>query len=363
MMSVYVPDVGDGLAAGIRTLDGTSIQIDCGSQHDKEAAFHKGLCRIEPEVFFLSHFHADHYNGLLHANHPRPWSWPAIQQVFYPRIPVFRERTTFLRCMLAMDHWLMGDTSGSMAADLLSVLSRINRRPFTYRSLSMGDTVTIGGSQYDVLWPPARIDDDVTLKVISTAIRDFNVAAEEDEDLRRILERIGDGEGMRRYVAVEGESGELPGCEEISERGDDLPHPRTREDLPECVRKANDSLREAANHLSLAFHEDNKRLFVGDLEEHVIRHVVRLLADKKRYHFFATITPHHGTHWHRDLCHIHTCYAISSVGNRLFRHLSPEYKSIADTCLITHLNGDVEVPAFLPAWYGPRPWRYWRTFL
>lgn len=363
MMSVYVPDVGDGLAAGIHTLDGTRIQIDCGSQHDEKAAYSKGLCRIEPEVFFLSHFHADHYNGLLHANHPRPWPWLAIRQAFYPRIPVFRERTTFLRCMLAMDHWLMGDTSGSMAADFLSVLSRINRTPFMYRSLSMGDTVTVGGSQYDVLWPPARVEDDAILDVIATAIRDFNSAAEEDENLRRILERIDDGEEMLHYMPEEGESGELPGCKERSNRIDDIPHPRTRKNLPESVRKANDSLREAANHLSLAFHEDNKLLFLGDLEAHEIRHVVRLLADKKRDHFFATITPHHGTHWHRDLRNIHTCCAISSVGDRLFRHLSPEYKSIADTCFITHLNGDVEVPAFLHTWFGPRPWRYWQTFL
>ncbi len=40
LMSVYVPDVGDGLAAGIRTLDGTRIEIDCGSQHEEAAAFH-----------------------------------------------------------------------------------------------------------------------------------------------------------------------------------------------------------------------------------------------------------------------------------------------------------------------------------
>jgi hypothetical protein len=250
-----------------------------------------------------------------------------------------------------------------MAADYLSVLSRINRTSFTYQSLSAGDTVSIGGSQYDILWPPAVVDDEATLKVIATAITDFNAAAEEDESLRRILDGIGDGEEMRRYMPEEREAGELPGRGERSERMDGLPRPHAREDLPECVRKANDSLRAAANHLSLAFHEDNKFLFLGDLEKSEIRHVVRLLVDKKRDHFFATITPHHGTHWHKDLRNIHTCCAISSVGGGLLRHISPEYKSIADVCLITHLNGDVEVPGFFPTWYGPMPWRYWRTFL
>jgi hypothetical protein len=363
MMTVYVPDVGDGLAAGIRTLDDTRVQIDCGSQHNAEAALHKGLHRIDPGAFFLSHFHADHYNGLVLPNHRRPWPLPTIEQAFYPRIPVFRQRETFLRSMLAMAHWLMGDTSGSMAADFLGVLSRINRTSFTYRSVSMGDTVCIGGSQYEILWPPRSFEDDATLKVIATAITDFDAAAEEDESLRRILQGIGESGEMRPYMAEEGEVGELPGFGHHAKRRDDQSHPPERTEFPEPIRKANESLRKAANHLSLAFHEDNKLLFLGDLEEHEIRHVVRALKDKKRDQFFATITPHHGTHWHNDLRRIHTCCTISSVGAGLFRHLSPEYKSMSDMCLITHLNGDVEVPLLFPTWYGPRPWRYWRTFL
>lgn len=286
-----------------------------------------------------------------------------LRQAFYPRIPVFKQRETFLRCMLAMNHWLMGDTSGSMAADFLSVLSRINHTPFTYRSLCMGDTVCIGGSQYEILWPPRAVKDDATLRVIATAIAGFDAAAEEDESLQRILENIGESGEMLPYMANEGETGEFLSRGENVERRNDLSYPEERGDLPELIYKANESLRAAANHLSLAFHEDNKFLFMGDLEEHEIRHVVRTLVDKHRDQFFVTITPHHGTHWHRDLRQIHTYCAISSIGARLFRHLSPEYKSMSDICLITHLNGDVEVPVFSPTWYGPRPWRYWRTFL
>jgi ribonuclease BN (tRNA processing enzyme) len=72
MITVYVPDIGDGLAAGIKTLIGCNIQIDCGTQQPPERAFCKGLCRINPDVFLLSHFHVDHYNGLFELDRFRP---------------------------------------------------------------------------------------------------------------------------------------------------------------------------------------------------------------------------------------------------------------------------------------------------
>jgi hypothetical protein len=362
-MTIYVPDVGDGLAAGVRTIDGTPIEIDCGSQNEAEAARHKGLHRIDPNVFFLSHFHLDHYNGLVQPNSRRPWPWPTIRQAYYPRIPVFPERETFLRCMLAMAHWLLGDTSGSMAADFLSVLSGINYTSFTYRSISMGDTVSVGGSHYEVLWPPKILDEKGTLKVISRAIKDFHAATEEDESLRRLLERIDERGEMRPYMSAEGETGELPGKEKRAGLRDECPYPLRERHLPAVIQKANKSLRKAANHLSLAFHEDNKFLFMGDIEASEIRQVINMLARKDRDRFFAMIAPHHGTHWHKDLRKIHSYFTISSVGSGLFPHLRTDYRLMSDICLITHLNGDVEVPVFFPPWYGMRSWRYWHKFL
>ncbi|MGO9572206.1 MAG: MBL fold metallo-hydrolase [Desulfomonilaceae bacterium] len=65
MRHLYVPDVGDGLAAGIRTISGPRLQIDCGSQNQPKLAFEKGLDSINPNALLLSHFHLDHYNWLL----------------------------------------------------------------------------------------------------------------------------------------------------------------------------------------------------------------------------------------------------------------------------------------------------------
>ncbi|HOX38423.1 MAG TPA: hypothetical protein PL033_10590 [Candidatus Brocadiia bacterium] len=359
MMLVYIPDVGDGLAAGISTIDGTKIQIDCGSQQEANVAFIKGIYRISPHSFFLSHFHLDHYNGLFcHNQHMERL---AIREAFYPRIPKFEQRDKFLRCVMAMNHRLMGDMSGSTVADFLSVLSSINYGPFIYRSLSKGDTVRIGGSEFHVLWPPKTVDK-ATTKVIAKAIEVFDAAKQEDEILQKILNRIGEKGNLDPYLSDERQTGEMPIC---GRRTCDLKHytfPSMR-DLPEVVRSASKSLRAAANHLSLAFHEDNLFLFMGDLESSQIKKVVKYLTAQERRHFFVLVTPHHGTHWHKNLLEIHACHSISSVGSGLFLKLRPEFKSISNISLITHLNGDIEVPLFCPRWCRWKHRRDWYGFL
>jgi len=363
MVTVYVPDIGDGLAAGIRTIAGCAIQIDCGSQQHPERAFHKGLCRINPDVFFLSHFHVDHYNGLFEFDRfrPHPFSTTSIEEVYFPRVPQFAQREHFLQCMLAMNRRVMGDATGSMEADFLCIISQINRRSFFYSALSAGDKVQVQGSEMEVLWPPRFLDDEYVLKVIRKAVSDFEAAKAKDETLRRIYEELGESGQMRPYTDDDNQRRELPG--NGNEPRETRLVSRKKRELSEVVKKANESLRGAANHLSLAFHEDNKFLFMGDLESREIKQVVDRLLKKKREHFLVFITPHHGTHWHQALGNLRADSAISSVGNRLFKHLSPEFKSMASQCLYTHLSGDIEVPVLSQWWHGHRSMREWNTFL
>lgn len=247
-----------------------------------------------------------------------------------------------------MNHLLLGDTTGSMEADFLSLLSTINNNSFKYKSVAAGDVIEISGSHFSVLWSPRLLDNKSTLAVVKNAISDFDEALEKDQITRRVYDSLGERDIVSSYLR-KNEHDFMAGAEG---RGSDwsLTLPEKRK-LPDAVIRANKSLRKAANHISLAFYEDNRILFMGDLESHEIKRVVADLKKNDRTHFLALITPHHGTRWHTSLGDIRCRWAISSIGKGLFKKARSEYKTISDECLLTYVNGDIGIP-------NPQFWHY-----
>ncbi len=230
-----------------------------------------------------------------------------------------------------------------MEADFLNVISKITWEKFTYHSLSAGDVMAINGSIFNVLWPPEVIESADTLAVIRKAIEDFDSALSEDEQLRRIYKQIEEGEGLRPYLPDGERSGELPGRAYRSEGFEPIRLPRERPAMPKVVERANKSLRRAANRMSLAFCEDNRLLFLGDLEQAEICIVAEQLSRANKTRFHTLMAPHHGTHWDDALRQIRANWVISSIGRKLFKNARPEYKDIADRCLLTYLTGDAYI--------------------
>lgn len=350
MRGIYVADVGDGLCMAIHTLSGEMIQIDCGGKEGSMAF--NGLERIfnhlsTPDIFVLSHFHIDHYNGLPYASINRHRFLPfRIREVYYPRIPEFREKEKFVCYLFAMNSRVFGSETGSMEYDFLRTVLRINNGvPFKYRSLSKGDEISVNGSIFEVLWPPTAIDDNKTLSVIKRALKDFEKAMEEDEETRRLYDRVREEGIFRIYFKEEGEKS---GFREDTDR---YINPECKgKELPDVVKKANESLRKAANHLSLALLEDNRFLFLGDIENREIKQIVKDLKSKGRKNFYIFITPHHGTHWHNSLREIRSIYSITSNGSKLCSKMKPYFKEISKRSLATYANGDIVIPA-MPLYY------------
>ncbi len=341
MITAYVPDVGDGLVVGFVTLADLRVQIDCGSSRTPELAAEKGLASINPEVFFLSHFHTDHYNGLFPRGRHRPRR-QRIEQVYFPRVPEFAEKREFMLCLLSVANRTFGHVTGSMEADFLRSVSRINACAFGYRALSQGDRVQMGGSEMEVLWPPRAVDGEETVAAVRRAILDFQVAKKEDPELSNIYECLADSGNMHPYIDPENKQGEFPG------RAEEQAEMRARNDeeknLPEPTRKANVSLREAANHFSLALRRDDRFLFMGDLEGASLGTVVADLASRRATRYLAIVSPHHGTKWHESMNQLRASWVITSVGEGLISKVVPRLKSIGRRHHITYLCGDLEVP-------------------
>ena len=349
MRSIHVADVGDGLCMALHTISNETLQVDCGGESSRLAFY--GLNNIlsrflHLDYFILSHFHVDHYNGLLYASTYPPKNLPfRVREVYYPRIPKFRERKRFLHCMFAMNARVFGAETGVREYDFLKAIGRLSRIPFRHRPLSKCDLINISGSGFEVLWPPAVIDDKLTLSVIRKALQDFESALEEDEETRRLYDSIRE-EGL--WVYLEGGEGK-----EIKEYSDRQTFPIRRErKLPPIVRRANKSLADAANHMSLVLCEDNRFLFWGDVEGFEIKQIVDELVSRSRKDFYIFIAPHHGTHWHSSLANLRCVWSVASNGKKLFSRMKP-FKSISLRTLATFINGEIIIPIYpLPGLWG-----------
>ena len=350
-MILRVPDIGDGLSATILTQPRVSIQIDCGSQQSPREAFEKGMSCTSPHFFILSHFHSDHYNGLFEG--VRAKKRFSIQQVIMPIIPQFRERKEFIHCLFAVNARILGGNSGSMEYDFLSIINKLCYRPISYRRVKSGDEVVLNGVHIQILWPPQTLNDDEILVSVKKAITDFNDALSQDEILKKIYDSLGEEGALESYLS-ENEIVERDGL------GNDELQPLLieREDVPDATKKANESLRRAANRLSLAFRIDSQLLFLGDLESKEINAVVNNLEVEQRLRFPIMLTPHHGTHWGKEMKKLSIDVVASSVGKKLFKKVKPDYKYIADYHLITYTEGEVVLPTcpgskrkYVPWWY------------
>ncbi len=337
MIALSVPDVGSGLSARILTVQHSHIQIDCGADRP-ETAFNRGPREVNPEAFVLSHFHYDHYNGLLYALRTSNHEWDGLRVVCFPRVPSFPQRREYLSCLFAMNCFLMGQMTGSREAELLELLFQVTGRKPKYRALSAGESVMVEGVKLEVLWPPSEYQDADFVAAVEHAIADFGDAKRADPELAEIHDRLD----LDGYVSASLE--EADGFKEYEPVGTIQKwSAKGRKELRPAVTKANDSLQRAANHISLAFHEDNRLLFLGDLDSKEIQQVVQELNKRDRTNFLILVSPHHGTHWHQDLRAIHSVDVVSSTGKDLIEHLAPIYKSISDFHYCTFTNGDLRL--------------------
>jgi ribonuclease BN (tRNA processing enzyme) len=343
MKNIYVSDVGDGLCMELRVMSNETIQIDWGSQQGGRFAFIKGN-NINPDVFILSHFHADHYNGLLYASTKSNNIKWKVKKVYYPRLPYFQKNQDFFLYLLTMNLRILGEETGIMEYDFLQTIAKINSIDFEYTPVSQGDIIDINGTYFEVLWPPKKINDKNSLKIIKKAIIDFEEALKKDKKTKEIYDYIKNNKEkiFRTYFSNDVEKIKTKHTIKNHKECNELKLNKT-DKIPKVVKEANYSLRRAANHLSLAFYESNNFLFLGDTENFEIKQIINYLLNRNCNEFYVLITPHHGTHWNKELYNIKCSCSISSNGKNLFSKMRTNFEEISAINLSTHIYGDINV--------------------
>ena len=199
-MPLHVTDVGDGLCLTIGSHRRSRVQVDCGSQQGARFSALQWIqgsagvpLRHSIKALILSHYHTDHYNGLVWAANAQS-HFPRLSRVshiYSPGLPDPPISVPLLRANLAFAAFTLGTRSGVMEVDFRRVAQRlVGNRPLTHRRLYAGDRVYAGGGLFlSVHWPP-RVLPVHAREPIQSAVRRFEKAIEESG--RRALKDLYD---------------------------------------------------------------------------------------------------------------------------------------------------------------------------
>jgi beta-lactamase superfamily II metal-dependent hydrolase len=356
MEALQMWNVGDGLSLVLWSRVGGWFHIDCGSSSDSTRAARTlyewpHLPHI-PGTFLLSHFHADHHNGIWRAASESPHPRLQVRQLYYPRLPAFARSQEFMVALFSLNMRILGAESGVVEYDFVRAVQRLTRSSFTVTPLSAGDVFSLDGAPFSVLWPPRKAENRLFTHKVEKALKAFDKAVELDEPLRMLAERVREETTEGPFWEKEQfEVGPFDGLESPAKNGKALPKPS------KAVSAANTLLRSVANELSLAFHEGGQFLFLGDLERRDLGKIVTKLRKKRYGSFGLLVAPHHGTHWHEKLRELRAGYVLCSFGGTMAKHWKPEFQEMARCSLATWTNGDLLL-SLGPRWIeigSPRP--------
>lgn len=347
MESIHIPDIGHGLAAQIfhypdrtrlppHSPSSSMALLDCGKRHGSKIACHVGLEKNKPEIFILSHFHGDHYNGMQAAESDSQ----NLKKVYYPRIPDFPDRDKYLVYNIAMTERVYGRRTGSVTADLLRNIKRINCREFEFVKLYQGREISFGDQKYDVLWPPRQLVDPA--QELSRALETFEKAREEDPILKEITDSIREREVVSDY------RGDRREYEPVTQdQGEPINQPPLEDrELPDITQQAQKRLREATDRMSLAFHNPDRILFLGDLKAGELRKVSKRLVEMKDTHYDILISPHHGTRYSTAMADLEANWTVSSLGIENLKSIHTRIRDIGHRNWATYLDGDFSRPIY-----------------
>lgn len=383
-MIVKVLDVGHGLCVHI-VGQGTDFVFDCGTHGNSGVervpkawtALSRSLRgrRGLVDAIAVSHLHWDHYCGFLE---PVPGIAHDVL-VTIPRIPVLADATP-LRNRFAAALLSLAPLDSSLGPLDIDLLRRIKRYAPAARPnpVSAGDPVDAANDQWEVLWPPPRIESGTRgLTKIERAVTAYEEAARNSPETRRRLDAVRESETFHELLSepLDGSDDEPRRKPNVREEHDDLDslidddegddnavlHHGADDDEPDGLEIDRDlaaaaaAVRDAANDLSLIMVSTNSRvLLTGDATRYAMSRAMQHAGRD----FNLVVTPHHGGRRHLpvSLRAAKSPFWASSAGGRIGRQVSQDYDWLGKHHR-TDLDGDA---AFLLEWdwiaRGYFPW-------
>lgn len=361
-MSFFVAKVGDGLCTGMRyRYSHHFAQCDWGGSNQKVAFYSYArlfkyivncVCNTSPKEFLLSHYHSDHYKGLVKASRLSQSKIQALnwepEMIYLPGMPIIDKREEFYLTLFTMNMFILGDLTGSIELDLFKLIRKMRTKSptFKYRFLYQGDTFDLAGEKHIVLWPPRRILNDDLTESITKTIDDFNRLKEENEQLKKIYHQIKNSNVVDDLIKQASQEHEkINELSDLIEKNDGVyieENYELSQNKDTNISELNKKLINIANHLSLAFYKESDLLFMGDVSPQVIPKIIEILQSSNALIYDSIITPHHGTYWDDSLKNLRANYVLVSNGSKLSAGLHPDWYSVG-TVISTHLHGDIKL--------------------
>lgn len=317
-MYIKMYDVNFGEAI-IYDNSNSKLLVDCGAKFGGRGEL--AYRAIADDFIFgrddilITHFDEDHYNGLIAMakDHRK------VRRIYLPKYVVTDEGVGYTdnefmdRLRAIMYLYLLGkkDRLDGLQELFISIIA-LAAPKFDIRSVAYGDVVSVGSSQFDILWP--EIDSSINFDLLSDRIRDLFIEAMSDNN--QIIEMVDGiidnyiGVFVDFYSAVNGLDA-ITG--EIQEQFEQL---RTRfyvsyqqleaaeeqiqgmipKQILERTKFANASLLKRQNNCSVVFSCGKTILALGDVHKDVVRRLKKKGRIAKQYNYIKA--PHHGTNRH-----------------------------------------------------------------